>query len=127
MGRIKQTNFHKTTTSKMMKSLAILAASLAAVQAQQGLGRLLRGEYDEDHPIMNDDVDEAFCDENPEDRRCHRRLDDVEGIIDDEMTEEDCDENPGKCGRNLANRDLGAVKSLFEVLAPWKGGVIHKD
>jgi len=34
MGRIKQTDFRKTTISKMMKSLAILAASLAAVQAR---------------------------------------------------------------------------------------------
>merc|ERR1712110_941251 len=108
MGRIKQTNFHETTISKMMKSLAILAASLAAVQAQQGLGRLLKGE---ENQILNDNDDEAhheaFCQENPEARRCRRGLKDVEGIIEKPDYEEHEEEDDGEVSRKEFAKALG--------------------
>merc|ERR1712060_1025346 len=98
MGRIKQTNFHKTTISKMMKSLAILASSLAAVQAR----------------MLNDDASASALDFDGQ-----RRLGDVEGSIAKQMDEEDCEENPRDCERRLQSGTIATKamrKAVFDDL-----------
>merc|ERR1712060_157157 len=144
MGEQKTTNFHKTTISKMMKSLAILAASLAAVQAQQGLGRLLNGEEgvlnnnfsEADFEHCMDHQDDDWCVEQCENREiarmypemCGRHLEDREdGIADGGMSEEDCDENSRECGRHLADKDdRYALNNFFRLLDPWNDGEIGR-
>merc|ERR1712060_530354 len=137
MGRTKNYKLRKTTISKMMKSLAILAASLAAVQAQQGLGRLLNGE----EGVLNDNFSEAdfehcmdhqdddWCVEQCENREiarmysemCGRHLEeDRDGIADGGMSEEDCDENSRECGRHLDDiPGRYALNNFFKLLDPW--------
>merc|ERR1712060_335549 len=145
MGRTKNYKLSKTTISKMMKSLAILAASLAAVQAQQGLGRLLSGE----EGVLNDNFSEAdfehcmdhedddWCVEQCENREiarmypemCGRHLEEVreDGIADGGMSEEDCDENSRECGRHLDDKtDRYALNNFFRDFDTNNDQVIEK-
>jgi hypothetical protein len=53
----------------MMKTIAMLTASLAAVQAQEGVGRLLNGALVD---IKDEENFNLLCDSTDAD--CHRRL-----------------------------------------------------
>merc|ERR1712226_655091 len=104
MGRIKNKQLSQTQTPvKMMKSLAILAATLVAAQASQdagpGLGRLLKGNQ---NGIVNKQEEEDCTEED-----CGRRLKDENNYMlndnDDEMDSKWCQENPEDCGARRLN------------------------
>merc|ERR1712060_294032 len=131
MGRIKQTNFHKTTISKMMKSLAILAISLAAVQARMlnddtsasaldlgGKRRLADEEY---HPSANEAEDEDYCLKYPKEcgdgRRLAREEDPSANGNDDEEEE---DEGDRRMLNDISYKDrvnvlMGDMFRMFDV------------
>merc|ERR1712226_632666 len=118
MGRIKNKQLSQTQTPvKMMKSLAILAATLVAAQASQdagpGLGRLLKGNQ---NGIVNKQEEEDCTEED-----CGRRLKDENNYMlndnDDEMDSKWCQENPEDCGgRRLNDADDEFVDEVADMM-----------